>query len=703
MGRPPVTARRVLAGACAALAVLALAAGAILVYLRVELLDERHFADRAVEAVRDPQVTATIADRVVTTAIEIEPDLLAGRPLLESAVRGAIDTPAFERLVRAAARNAHRVLFDEEDPTIAVDIGDAAELIVPAVRSVDPELAEELPGRLEAPLATLDRRDFAADTIEAADRVRFLAVLLPLAGIALLLAAVWLSADRGLALRRAPLAVAAAAGLVLLAIALGRPSATRRVEGLTLGQANDAIDGVWDALIGPLWTAALVTGLVALAIAVMVAPAAARVLAQVGAATRSLAATPHDGRIRALRGAGLIVAGAAVVTADSDVVRAAGFAVGGLLVASGAADLIRAVAGPAPRAAARQRWLPGPGVAAALALVAGAVFVTATILNDDEGAGADSATATELPATCNGLRALCDRRLNEVVFPGTHNSMSASDEPGWLFANQRRSIPEQLDDGIRLFLIDAHWGVPTNGRIRTDLQAEGSSRNRVAKTLGPEAVRTAERLAGRVGAGNLTGARQVWLCHSLCELGATKMSETLDVYREWLDDHPGELLVLFIEPGVPSWAVELQFKRAGLLGRIARPRHDRPLPTLGTLLERGRQLVVLGEDDTGGLPWYLDGFSWVQDTPLGEESTTSCAESRGEPDSPIFMINHWVDGFPPRPSANARVNSKEKILARARRCERRRDVRPSYIAVDHEDLGGIVAAARELNEEPLTP
>src|ERR687895_1889287 len=228
MRRSSISGRRVTAGVCAALSVLALAAGAMLLYLRLELLDAGGFADRAVVAVRDPQVRATIADRAVGAALELEPDLLSARPLLVSAVRGAIDTPAFEQLVRAAATNAHRLLFDEEEPTIAVDIADAAELILPAVRSVDPELAEELPGRLEAPLATLDRREFASDTIEIAERVRFLAVILPLAGIALLGTAVWLSDDRGLALRRAPLAVAAARGLLLGGRALAGPDPPRR-------------------------------------------------------------------------------------------------------------------------------------------------------------------------------------------------------------------------------------------------------------------------------------------------------------------------------------------------------------------------------------------------------------------------------------------------------------------------------------------
>jgi hypothetical protein len=707
---------RFLAGVCAVLAVLALAAGAVLLYLRVELLDEDGFADRAVEAVRDPQVRTTLADRIVSAAIEVEPDLLSARPLLEKAARGVIETPAFEDLVRAAAVNAHRVLFDEEEPTVAVDIADAAELIEPAVRSVDPELAEELPERLEAPLATLDRRDFAADTIELAERIRFLAIALPLVGVALLMLAVWLSANRGLAVRRIPLAVAAAAGLVLLALALAEPDATRRVQGLTLGEANHAIDDAWDALIGPLRTAAVATAVVSLAVVLLMAPRAGRVLAPLGPAARSLVSTPRGRGVRGLRGVGLLASGALVVTADSEVVEAAGFVLGAVLVAWGSADLIGAVAGPVPeRRAVRRgvvapgprsarsaggRAIPGAPAAAALAVLVAAGVGLAVILGDGGDGESGAGVAGERPDTCNGSAELCDRRLNEVTFAGTHNSMSAGEEPGWAFANQRYPLERQLDDGIRLFLLDPHWGVPVHGRVRTDLEAEGQGRNRVASTLGPEAVRTAKRLAGRVGAGSPSGPRQVWLCHSLCELGAAKMSDTLDVIRDWLDEHPGELLVLMLEPSVPAWAVEAQFGRAGLLGRAARLRRDQPLPTLGTLLERGRQLVVLGERDTGDLPWYLEAFDFVQDTPLGPRATSSCNRSRGDPDSPVFMLNHWVDDFPPRPSANARVNSREAILARAERCEERRGLPVSLIAVDHYDRGGVVAAAAELNDRP---
>ena len=124
--------------------------------------------------------------------------------------------------------------------------------------------------------------------------------------------------------------------------------------------------------------------------------------------------------------------------------------------------------------------------------------------------------------SCNGSAAACERRLDQVVFPATHNSYAAAEEPGWFFANQRHGIERQLRDGIRGFLIDVHYGAPDprSGAVRTFLKGEGSSRNKVARELGPEALRTADRLVGRSRVGRPGGERRAYLCHTLCELGA---------------------------------------------------------------------------------------------------------------------------------------------------------------------------------------
>jgi len=327
-----------------------------------------------------------------------------------------------------------------------------------------------------------------------------------------------------------------------------------------------------------------------------------------------------------------------------------------------------------------------------------AVIAVVTGADRDVRAGPAAGAAGE----CNGSRALCELRLNEAVFAGTHNSFSAADSPDWFITNQRRTIERQLRDGIRLFLIDAHWGVAVDDRVRTDFRSEGRSRNRVAKSLPPATLRAAERLVGRLGLGDADGEREVWLCHSVCELGATRMVDALEVVRRFLERNRGEVVILFVEPYVSPGDVERVFERAGLDRYVATLARDEPLPTLGRLVRSNRRVVVLTEQDADGtVPWYLDGFSFVQDTPLGAKrpDELSCRRYRGTAGSPLLMLNHWADLFPPRLEANRPFQRRRFLLRRARRCARQRGLPVNLIAVDFYDQGDLLPAVAELNDE----
>ena len=98
-------------------------------------------------------------------------------------------------------------------------------------------------------------------------------------------------------------------------------------------------------------------------------------------------------------------------------------------------------------------------LASAGAVIAGIVVVVLLL-------GADKRTQARppgAPEACNGYPELCGKRIDQVTFPATHNSMSAAAEPGWFLPNQRYGIIRQLDDGIRGLLIDTHYGI---ARIR---------------------------------------------------------------------------------------------------------------------------------------------------------------------------------------------------------------------------------------------
>jgi hypothetical protein len=379
--------------------------------------------------------------------------------------------------------------------------------------------------------------------------------------------------------------------------------------------------------------------------------------------------------------------------------------VGAYLVYFGSGELLLLVQAPgegAERGRARRRSLVRTGAVAvgAVAAVAIAVVVITAGPGPREGARASLADG------CNGSPALCDLRLNQVVFAGTHNSFSAADSGGWFIANQRHDIARQLDDGIRLLLLDPHWGVADpEGRVRTDFEAEGRDLNRVAKALPPPVLAAAQRLAGDLGVREESGGeREIFLCHTVCELGATKMSAALTDVREFLDQNPSEVVILFLEPYVPPEAIADAFDQAGLSDNTAVLDHAAPLPTLGELVRTDKRVIVFTERDADGtVPWYLDGFSFIQDTPLGATNVDelSCKLNRGSASSPLLMLNHWADVFPPRRGANAAFLTRKQLLGRAHECARKRGLPVNLIAVDHYDQGDLIDSVAELNRERI--
>ena len=61
----------------------------------------------------------------------------------------------------------------------------------------------------------------------------------------------------------------------------------------------------------------------------------------------------------------------------------------------------------------------------------------------------------------------------------------------------------------------------------TDFAGEGRDRNKVARELDAPALAAARRLGPSLTRGR-PGPRDIWLCHTLCELGATRFTDTLD-------------------------------------------------------------------------------------------------------------------------------------------------------------------------------
>ncbi|HEY0276803.1 MAG TPA: hypothetical protein VGC32_00905 [Solirubrobacterales bacterium] len=317
------------------------------------------------------------------------------------------------------------------------------------------------------------------------------------------------------------------------------------------------------------------------------------------------------------------------------------------------------------------------------------------------GCGGGAQTTSDPDAqTCNGSASLCGKRLDQVVFPGTHNSYAASDQPGWHFATQRYGIERQLDDGIRALLLDVHYGVPAgSGLVRTDFAAEGADANKLTRAMPRGALRAAERIAGPLGAGVPSGKPRLYLCHTLCELGAEPLAPELATIRAFLEAEPGAVLILVMEDYVPAERIAAAFREAGLTNFVATlPRHGAQ-PTLAHLVLERERLVVFSEKGGGKPAWYMPAFDYIQDTPLGAHrpDQLSCERSRGAPDSPLLLINHWIPPWPPSPRLNAAIGWRSFLRRRVRRCMDTRGFEGSIVAVDFYDSTSVVRVAEELN------
>ena len=317
------------------------------------------------------------------------------------------------------------------------------------------------------------------------------------------------------------------------------------------------------------------------------------------------------------------------------------------------------------------------------------------------GGCADAGGHGSEPSACQGSAALCSRRLDQVYFAATHNSFAAADEPGWYFASQTRPIARQLSDGIRALLIDVHYGVrdPANGSVRTDFEAEGADQNKVAQAVPPQALRVADRVAGGIGLGHVSGPPELYLCHTLCELGAEPLARELDAIRSFLERERDQVLIVIVEDYVPPSAIAAAFEAASLTRYAATLRRGAPMPTLAELIRRGTRLVVFSEKHGGSPSWYMPAFSFIQDTPLGavHPGQLSCARYRGEADSPLLLINHWIPPFPPSAALNAQIGRSPFLRARIARCTRERDRPAAITAVDFYERTAVVDVTRGLN------
>ena len=266
-----------------------------------------------------------------------------------------------------------------------------------------------------------------------------------------------------------------------------------------------------------------------------------------------------------------------------------------------------------------------------------------------------------------------------------------------MLTEKERSIDDQLANGIRAFLVDVYTGTPTAVPLCTDPP--------------PLKVRQLRRQQGQAMVDQLLAIRNsqcppaggptasAYLCHSFCELGATKFSETLAGIRQFLHQHPNDVVTLILEDYAEAPDIVQAFRDAGLERSMVHHEPGQPWPTLRQMKRRGSRLVVFAQNQGGDAPGLLDAFEEMGETPYSFRSAGEfrCRPNRGPADSPrLFLLNHWVDD-PNRRAAAAMVNEYGVLNARAERCARERGHLPNFVAVNFAEDGDLLRVVDDLN------
>ena len=263
---------------------------------------------------------------------------------------------------------------------------------------------------------------------------------------------------------------------------------------------------------------------------------------------------------------------------------------------------------------------------------------------------------------CNGDASLCDRRFDEVVYPTSHNAMSNAAE-GWLAPNNTRTMPDQLDAGIRSLMLDTWYsgGLP--------VLCHGGE------------------IAPGIGC-SITGEKP--------------LADGLGELTTYLDTHPHEVLSIIFESYISEADTAAAFTASGLSAYVHAQSLAQPWPTLRDLITAGTRMVVFTDDSGVSLPWhhYVWSHAWETHFSAQEPSDFSCAPNRGSTSNRLFILNHFLTDPFALPSLAAMVNPNPFFVDRALQCQAESGDLPNFVTVDFEDIGDLYSVVRTLNGLP---
>ncbi|MBK8258343.1 MAG: hypothetical protein IPK82_37460 [Polyangiaceae bacterium] len=254
--------------------------------------------------------------------------------------------------------------------------------------------------------------------------------------------------------------------------------------------------------------------------------------------------------------------------------------------------------------------------------------------------------------TCNGSALLCNRRVDEVVFPTTHNAMSNIDD-GWIAPNQPHRVTTQLHDGVRGLMLDTHSnadGVPS-------------------------------------------------LCHGSCGFGQQPLVEGLGEIAQFLRCNPREVVVIIFEAYVSAQETDKAFQDSGLVEFV----HTQPMgdlwPTLGELINQNHRLIALTDDPAGTPAYYHHVWDYAWDNPYAAETPADlkCELGRGSLSNSLFIFNHFLTAPVADINLAEQINHNPFFIDRTTACSEQMGDLPNFVTVDFYTTGDLFPVVNQLN------
>lgn len=663
------------------------------------------FADMSVDMLKDPYVRGVVADQIVDAMKEqgmTQQVALAAGPALKPVVAEMVGTYAFKGLFYAGARQLHETVFLGAKTPMAVRVDDAAPMVKDSLQVVNPELADKIPdSALDIAVGLSNNRQ-----LDLAIRSAALAgwMLWPLGALTLASfgVAVMLSRDRRRTWLRVGLGLASSGLFWIVVLVVSVAVVSRMVDG-----ADDraALRAVFRSLTHVLMLTARVVlnAGVVITLAALVA-GEERVRAKVRQAIEWARVRWNRPRLHGILGALILVVGV-LVAVYPEVMLAVVARFIGLVVAFIGLVAVFDVAGAHGWARAgdgresstlRRVAVFSVGACATVAVLLGfGGFALYRAMHTTKAASADPDRRG-----CNHHIELCDRRLDQVVLAGSHNSMSASAEPGWFFARQTGGIGAQLAKGVRAFLIDAHYGFRIGGIVRTDFASTADASEALGE-LSPQAHEQLDRTLALVGSAKPPGVRsEVYFCHVYCELGASKAESIFEKIDGFLRENPNEVVLLVIEDHVSPADLQAAVERSGLDRRALALRPGEQLPTLRQMILSKHNVLITTEKAPGAEAWLPMAYGGLlEDTPYKFETVAdfTCGAGRGQAKSTLLLVNHWLATDPASPAVARTANSRTVLMDRVDDCRAARGRLPNVIAVDFYASGDLFSVVDELN------